>query len=287
MRARRRAPGAGALTATDGTEFDAVAEAYDRVRPGYPAQLVDATCARAGLGPGSRVLEVGCGTGKLTAALAERGLVVDAVDPGGRLLARARARVDARTVTFHLGRFEDVSLPENAYEAVFSGTAFHWIDPDVGWSKAARLLRPGGVLALLQTGLGGPVTELDHAILAAWREVLPAAAGWSYRDPFTLWDGVERRLGNVSEVWAWLTKHDVGRTEVAGMFAGVEVMGVPVVAAQRADDYLALLRTTSSYLRLPASARRRLESRIRAAFARAGGVLRRAELTTLVTARRA
>ena len=96
------------------------------------------------------MLEIGCGTGKLTEALVERGLRVDAVDPGPNMIALARKRTGgSEAVTFHVGRFEDVALPEGAFDAVFSATAFHWVDPSVGWAKAARALRPGGILALL------------------------------------------------------------------------------------------------------------------------------------------
>ena len=87
--------------------FDAVAEAYDRERPSYPPELVDAACAIGGLARGSPVLEVGCGTGKLTEALVERGLSVEAVDPGPNMIAFARSRT-GDAARFHVGRFEDV-----------------------------------------------------------------------------------------------------------------------------------------------------------------------------------
>ena len=94
---------------------------------------------RGGLEAGARVLEVGCGTGKLTELLAARGLEVDAVDPGEAMIAAARRRVgDAPNVRFHHGRFEDVALAEDAYDAVFSATAFHWVEPEVGWVEGGR-----------------------------------------------------------------------------------------------------------------------------------------------------
>jgi len=62
--------------------FDRVAEVYDRVRPGHPESLLDVALADRSI---RDVLEVGCGTGQLTAALIPRGLRVDAVEPGSRL----------------------------------------------------------------------------------------------------------------------------------------------------------------------------------------------------------
>src|SRR5436309_12272621 len=110
-----------------GSVFDGVAEDYDRHRPSYPDVLVDRACEAAGTGPGAAVLEIGCGTGQLTRSLLARGLRVTAVEPGGRLIARARNQLDglghARFVNV---RLEDASLPRAQYSAVFSASAIHW-----------------------------------------------------------------------------------------------------------------------------------------------------------------
>jgi ubiquinone/menaquinone biosynthesis C-methylase UbiE len=264
-----------------GLVFDRVAEDYDRVRPGYPDSLVDAACSLGALGRGSSVVEVGCGTGKLTAALAERGLQVDAVDPGPALIEVSRRRVGPN-VRFHLGRFEDVELPDGSFDAVFSATAFHWVEPAVGWAKVARLLRPGGLLALL-THLPG-TSEIDADWLGAWREVLPDANRWELRDPELVWQGAEERRGNVSEVWAWLTHHDLGQAEAADLFQDVRIAAVPIEDEQTAEEALALVRTTSSYLGLDDERRRVFEQRIEAAVERVGGRFRSAFSAVLVTA---
>jgi protein-L-isoaspartate O-methyltransferase len=71
--------------------FDEAAELYDRARPGYPAALFDDLVELAGIGPGSRVLEIGPGTGQATVPLAERGCRIVAVELGPQLAAVARA----------------------------------------------------------------------------------------------------------------------------------------------------------------------------------------------------
>jgi ubiquinone/menaquinone biosynthesis C-methylase UbiE len=221
------------MTEELGLLFDRVAEAYDRVRPEYPTALVDAAYAVAGLSRDSRVFEVGCGTGKLTGALVERGLRVEAVDPGAELVAIARRRLEGSSVRFHIGRFEDVELPGGSFDAVFSATAFHWVDPAVGWAKVARLLRPGGVLGLL-AHVGGSSLELDDEFLAAWREVLPAAATLVSRDDQTLWEGAEARRDNVSELWAWLVKREIAQPEAAKLFGDVQITRLPIEAIETA-----------------------------------------------------
>ena len=103
-----------------GQVFDQAAEAYDQVRPSYSESLIDVAMERGNLGPGSRVLEVGSGTGKLTESLVRRQLTVEAVEPGSNMIATARRRLGpSHAVAFHLGRFEDVELPENEFEALF------------------------------------------------------------------------------------------------------------------------------------------------------------------------
>src|SRR6478672_10310366 len=133
-----------------GSVFDEVAEDYDRHRPSYPDVLVDRACELAGIGSGSAVLEIGCGTGQLTRSLLARGLRVTAVEPGGRLIARARDQLDGLgDARFVNARLEDALVPVDRYSAVFSASAIHWIDPDVSWHKAADALVEGGSLALV------------------------------------------------------------------------------------------------------------------------------------------
>jgi SAM-dependent methyltransferase len=259
--------------------FDAIAEDYDRFRPTYPPALVDEACAR--LAPGAWVLEIGCGTGQLTAALVARGLRVAAVDPGPNMIALARRHAPA--ASFELGRFEDVDLPDGAFAAVFSATALHWVDPDVGWAKVARVLAPGGLLALLWH-VGGSL-ELDDDVLGAWRAVVPEAADWGARDDETLWAGARARLGNVSEVWAWLGKREVAHPQAAELFEDVRITKLPVDIARTIDEEIGQIRTTSAYLRLQAHRREELERRLVAVMAAAGVGRHTSTYATLVTAR--
>jgi ubiquinone/menaquinone biosynthesis C-methylase UbiE len=133
------------------TLFDGVADRYQRARPGYPAHIADFIGATAGIGPGAAVLEVGCGTGQLTERLAYSSFRLTAIDPGPSMVAAARRRLADAGVRFEVTSFEELNAPEGSFDLVISGTAFHWIDPGVAFAKPARLLRPGGWLALADT----------------------------------------------------------------------------------------------------------------------------------------
>jgi ubiquinone/menaquinone biosynthesis C-methylase UbiE len=133
--------------------FDEVADLYTATRSGYPDELVDLALRTAGLEPGSVVLEIACGTGQLTASLAGRGFDLTAIDIGPSMVAAARQAVGP-AATFLVSSFEDFTAPARRFDLIICATAFHWIDPEVRFTKAARLLRPGGWLALLGTGEG-------------------------------------------------------------------------------------------------------------------------------------
>jgi ubiquinone/menaquinone biosynthesis C-methylase UbiE len=134
------------------TLFDGAAQLYDACRLGYPREIVEFLVTTASIGAGSTVLEVGCGTGQLTDRLARSGFNLTAIDIGPSMIAAARLRLATTDVSFQVTPFEELAASEASFDLIVSGTAFHWIDPEVKFHKSAQLLRPGGWLALLATG---------------------------------------------------------------------------------------------------------------------------------------
>ena len=129
--------------------------AYDSVRPAYPdeavAALIDA--ARSGRGvdaPGRddalRAADIGAGTGKMSELLARGGLLVDAVEPSEAMRAQASP---IEGVTWHDGVAEETGLPNDVYDIVVFAQSWHWMDPERAGLEAARILAPGGVLAIV------------------------------------------------------------------------------------------------------------------------------------------
>jgi ubiquinone/menaquinone biosynthesis C-methylase UbiE len=247
-----------------GKVFDEIAAEYDRRRPTYPDELVDQACQVAGIGSGNHVLDVGCGSGQLTRALVARGLHVTALEPGKSLLALARQNLaGAGEVEFVNAQFEDALLPREQFQAVFSASAFHWVDPKVSWQKTADVLVPGGTIALVQyCGLEEPRSKPDQeAVLAAIRKVAPdIAANWPvYRDLDATLAGIEQRRGNVSEVWAWLGSYDIGQDYASRLFGDIQVAVMPRLTEYAVDELNALVRTLSFHARLSPDQRQALE----------------------------
>lgn len=277
--------------------FDGVAEAYDAARPGYPQELVDTAIAAGRLDADSAILEIGSGTGKLTELLVARGLRVDAVEPGANLIEAARRRLgDTGAVRYEQATFEDAELPDGAYDAIFSATAFHWVEPQVGWAKAARVLAPDGQLALL-THIGlEDEDERSEAMEREFIEILltysrEAATDWNLPLPFAaVIAGAHERSANVSEAWDWIMsqgRHRMAIPEAAGMFEDVQVRAEVRRAEQSADEVLAQWRTTSLYHTIEEGRRAAFDEEFRALIDRFGGTFPYSDGAFLLTARRA
>lgn len=121
--------------------FGAVAREYDRGRPGYPPAAIGWVL---GDGP-RRVLDLGAGTGKLTAALRAAGHDVVAVEPLPEMADALRAAVPGVEVL--AGAAEAIPLPDASVDAVVAGQAYHWFDTARAHPEIARVLRDGGVFA--------------------------------------------------------------------------------------------------------------------------------------------
>jgi SAM-dependent methyltransferase len=129
--------------------FDRAAADYDRYRSRYPGDVVASVIRDAGIQAGTRVLEIGCGTGQLSVPIADRGAELVAVELGGNLARFARTNLSPYpNARVEVSAFEDWPLPSEPFDAVVSANAFHWVDPDVRFSKSALALVPGGTLTI-------------------------------------------------------------------------------------------------------------------------------------------
>lgn len=127
--------------------FAAAADAYERGRPTYSTEAIDRLIAELAIGPGTRVLDLAAGTGKLTRQIAPSGAEIVAVEPIDEmraLLTAALPGIDAMP-----GVAEDIPLPNHSVDAVVVGQAFHWFDGIRAVSEIRRVLKPGGAVGLI------------------------------------------------------------------------------------------------------------------------------------------
>ena len=131
-----------------GWTFDTVASTYEKFRPGYVDELYRTLFDYIPIGENSRVVEVGSGGGQATAPLVQTGCCFTAVECGEAFCRRLRERFgDWQNVSVIQAKFEDVSFEANAYDLVYSASAFHWVPEKTGYEKAYSMLRPGGAFA--------------------------------------------------------------------------------------------------------------------------------------------
>lgn len=249
--------------------FDEVAPLYDRVRPGYPDELIEEMIRVAGTPAEGDVLEIGCGTGQLTKALAARGFRVTAIELGEHL---------AHIAAENLRRFSNVRIVRAAFESwesersrfdlVCSAQAFHWIDPEIGYTKVRDLLRPHGRLALLWNLFSGGSGPTYRALDRVYRERAPEIAELRNRDSLTA--RVERTSAAI-----------IG----SGLFEAPILRRHPWTASYTAAEYTMLLRTFSDHRALPASELETLIAGVRETIVAHGGTIDRPQVATLFLSR--
>jgi SAM-dependent methyltransferase len=241
--------------------FDGIADLYDRYRPGYPEALFDDLVLLSGLSPSDAILEIGCGTGQATSSLARRGYAMSCLEPAPRLASIARKNlaeysgIDVICETFEAWRCEIA-----AYGLVFSAQAFHWLSPEIRFTKSAEALQPGGSLAVI--GNAPVVDRSPHG-----------DAGGALRA--ALDDAYSRYAPSLIElpVTGWYAKDG----PIAQLFSASGCFEPAVARRYRwshrydTSDYLGLMATHSDHRLLPTEQRERLHDAIGAALEGSGG----------------
>ncbi|MFB7127102.1 class I SAM-dependent methyltransferase [Kitasatospora sp. NPDC056273] len=212
--------------------FGAIAEAYERFRPGYPEELFDLVLGYAGR-PVRTALEIGAGTGKATRLFAEHGVAVTATEPDAAMLTELRKAVPA-SVTAVRAAFEDLR-PGETYGLVYAAAALHWTRREGRWSRVAALLEPEGVFS----SFGGPFELADPAV----EEAVHAA-----RAPFLASDEVPSPDGTAPDEAMQWPGTELQRSQ---LFVDVRQSVIERRLTMSAPDYIGHLSTVSAYLQLP------------------------------------
>lgn len=236
--------------------FDEIPDLYDRTRPGYPESLYDDLVAISRIPPGGRVLEIGCGTGQLTIPLAERGYSILCLEPGPSVADFARQKLSAfPRVEVVQSTFEAWSIEPGAFDLVVSAQAFHWVEPELRFAKAADALTRSGVLAVVGNAHDSEQSAIRDAVDAVYARHAPTLAG----PPATRWYA---EGGQVPELFS-----------SSGYFEPVERRHYPWSRSYSADDYCDLLRTHSDHRLLPHGQRESLLRALSEAISSHGGTI--------------
>jgi len=190
------------------------------------------------IAPGERVLDLGCGTGHLTAKIADLGAEVIGLDSSPSMIAQARQNYPK--LKFILADARDFSF-ETPFDVVFSNAALHWIpEADRVVACVVRSLKPGGRFGL-EMGVKGNIASITEAIDSVLREM--------GREPHNPWyfpslgdyakllehHGFEVGFASTFDRWNRLEHPERGLREWLDMFAGPWFEGIPIEA--RADAY--------------------------------------------------
>ncbi|MEW1654080.1 MULTISPECIES: class I SAM-dependent methyltransferase [unclassified Streptomyces] len=221
------------------SSFGAAAVAYAEHRPDYAHAAVRWALEAA---PGSRVLDLGAGTGKLTATLVALGAEVIAVEPDPAMLTELRRSLPA--VRALPGSAEAIPLPDASVDAVLAGNAMHWFDMAVAGPEIARVLAPNGILA----GLWNLMDDQVEWVAGLARVSGSAAIG--PRDTPTGW--------RAETAGAHLPK-----TGAAARFGSPEQAEFPHGQRRTADSLVETLATRAGMLVMPEQEQQATLGRIR------------------------
>lgn len=130
--------------------FDKAAEYYDKFRPGYPVEIVEAMVLNTKLCKDSKTLEIGAGSGKATEHFNNFGFSIRCIDPGENLVRNGNIKFSNNAnISFECSRFEDLVEDYEKYDVIFAAQSFHWIPQPIGYKKCAEMLKDNGYLALI------------------------------------------------------------------------------------------------------------------------------------------
>lgn len=128
--------------------FDTVASTYEKLRPGYPNELYQAIFNYIPIDKSCNVVEVGSGGGQATAPILKTGCRLTAVEYGEQFSDLLKNKFKSFSkFSVATGKFENTDFEENAFDMVFSASAFHWVPEKEGYEKVFSMLKKGGAFA--------------------------------------------------------------------------------------------------------------------------------------------
>jgi SAM-dependent methyltransferase len=251
-----------------GRSFETIAEQYDTFRPSYPPAMIDFILSKSGISHPGRILEIGSGTGKATLPFAQRGYCVQCIEPGESMAEVARRKLKQYPgIQFSITSFEEWKGPEEHFDLVISGQAFHWIDPQIGYFKVHRLLKPGGWMALFWNMADENWEPVDDDVRRVYREYAPTLT----EDLPGTYESISKREGEI---------------RASGFFDEITLERFPWSASYTTDEYLGQQSTKSDHIILSDEERSRLLAALAEVIDQNGGFIVRHSFAMLYMGRK-
>jgi SAM-dependent methyltransferase len=227
--------------------YGSVARSYDRVRPKYPQQLLERAVELAAIPACGKILEVGCGPGTATIALAQMGFSIVCLEPSLDTCKVARQNLaEYPNVEIINTNFEEWEPVDREFDAILAATSWHWVVPASKHQKAASILKNSGALVLLWNTAMQPPLEIFERLADVFAQYLPTIAKYKV---------CETALAEVGI----LTRATID----SGLFSGVVEEYRSIQVNYSIDDYLQLLTTYSPCIALSPESRAELLDKLR------------------------
>ena len=264
------------MSATDGLgwTFDTAVSNYDKMRPGYVDEIYQAIFKYVPIDENSNVVEVGSGSGQATLPVLKTGCKLTAVEYGENFSELLKSKFKAfPKFSVVTGKFEEVSLEEDAFDLVFSATAFHWVPEKEGYEKVYRMLKKGGAFARFANRPRNCQNEpeLGEEIQELYNEY--------YNKQHNIKSGTKK----------WFTEEDAKAISLIPEIYGFTDIKYFLFYRERvftASEYTKLLGTYSDHIAIEESVRKVFFSKIEDAINRHGGTITISDTLDLELARK-
>lgn len=241
--------------------FDTVASTYEKLRPGYVAELYKAILDYISIDENSNVLEIGSGGGQATAPMLMTGCQLTAVEYGEQFSELLKEKFkEFPTFSVITGKFEDTQLEDNMFDLVFSASAFHWVPEKIGYEKVFNILKSGGGFARFA----------NHPYRDKGNPKLSAEIDEIYDEYYNKFHNKKREV---------LTEYTEAQAKDRALIAekyGFTDIQYALFHRQRvfsAKEYIELLGTYSDHIAIEETIRRKFFSKIEEAINKYGGMI--------------
>lgn len=264
------------MSATDGLgwTFDTAVSNYDKMRPGYVDEIYQAIFKYVPIDENSNVVEVGSGSGQATLPVLMTGCKLTAVEYGENFSELLKSKFKAfPKFSVVTGKFEEVSLEEDAFDLIFSATAFHWVPEKEGYEKVYRMLKKGGAFARFANRPRNCQNEpeLGEEIQELYNEY--------YNKQHNIKSGTKK----------WFTEEDAKAISLIPEKYGFTDIKYFLFYRERvftASEYTKLLGTYSDHIAIEENIRKEFFSKIEDAINRNGGTITISDTLDLELARK-